>query len=434
MDLVRLTQSFIKRIEVWLGSPLVGGAAVSLGFRVIGALLGFAFNILVTHSLGIKYAGYFFLAIATMNILPIVARLGVDTVATRYMAVSHHVKDIAYVRGIANLSFAIVAMGSLVLSVTLWFSSPYIGHVWFDSQEIIPLLQISALAVLPIALQKVFSDLLLVTQRVWASQLVQMLLPQLMNLSAFYFLALTFGIEGGIWAIVIAAYITFFIAAILWWQSPETRRGGSRFPDLSQFLNSCWAATGVAVAGLGISAISPVVLGAYGSKEEVAMFSVALRVAMLANFVAYAIQNASIRKFSILYSTKAHEELQKSVKGARRLSAFLCSCLLIPVIIFSEPIMGIFGDEFRLGNDILVMLCVGQLLIGLVGPVMPLLLMSGNERTVRDCTMVAAAINVPLHFLLVPIWGGIGAAFSYSMTFFGATVAMAIIAKQRRVS
>jgi len=88
----------------------------------------------------------------------------------------------------------------------------------------------------------------------------------------------------------------------------------------------------------------------------------------------------------------------------------------VPIIAFADAIMGIFGPEFRSGASVLIVLCLGQLIVGLLGPVTSLLFMSKREKTVRTCTFAAAVLNVALHASAVPFFGALGAAFAFSIS------------------
>jgi O-antigen/teichoic acid export membrane protein len=82
------------------------------------------------------------------------------------------------------------------------------------------------------------------------------------------------------------------------------------------------------------------------------------------------------------------------------------------IIIFSRPIMSIFGREFEAGWAILTIGTLGQLVNCGTGSVGFLLLMSGNQRRLIKIQAVMALVMVGLNMLFIPRWGILGAALA----------------------
>ena len=71
-----------------------------------------------------------------------------------------------------------------------------------------------------------------------------------------------------------------------------------------------------------------------------------------------------------------------------------------------------YGTEFSVGSDILIVLTIGQLINVACGSVGYILMTSGHEKTVRDIMMVTAAINIVLSIYLVQYIGVLGVAIA----------------------
>ena len=85
-------------------------------------------------------------------------------------------------------------------------------------------------------------------------------------------------------------------------------------------------------------------------------------------------------------------------------------------MIFGEFLLSIFGEGYEGSISILRILCFGQIINALCGPVMYLLNMTGNEKEARNTMIYAAIVNISANILLIPIFGLEGAAWATSST------------------
>jgi len=80
----------------------------------------------------------------------------------------------------------------------------------------------------------------------------------------------------------------------------------------------------------------------------------------------------------------------------------LCAATLI---IFSDLILGIFGDSFLAGKTTLAIICIGSVLSSSMGYVGLLLTMTGHESLAARAIIYSLLLNVFLNFLLIPEMG-----------------------------
>ena len=93
--------------------------------------------------------------------------------------------------------------------------------------------------------------------------------------------------------------------------------------------------------------------------------------------------------------------------------------------------MGIFGNSFKSGAFILVILALGQFINVITGSVGYLLMMSGNERLLRNNIIFIAVLNLTLNLLLIPKYGILGAAISTSVSLALQNIISMVIVKYR---
>jgi len=86
--------------------------------------------------------------------------------------------------------------------------------------------------------------------------------------------------------------------------------------------------------------------------------------------------------------------------------------LFVLIVVFSEFVLDIFGNEFEIGKNTLIILAIGQFINAVSGSVGFLLNMTGKQRIFKNIFLIAVIINVVLNFILIPKYGMVGAAIA----------------------
>jgi O-antigen/teichoic acid export membrane protein len=160
------------------------------------------------------------------------------------------------------------------------------------------------------------------------------------------------------------------------------------------------------------SRISIFLLGIFHSKENVAIFNIALRVSEVIS-IALVIVNFVISPIiAKLYASGKIAKLQILITRSARVIVLIGVLLSLFLIVFSGKILLFFGVDFLVGRPALLILCIGQLINILCGSVGLLLLMTGNQRFSIYSLAVGTAINVVLNIVLTPKLGITGAAIA----------------------
>jgi O-antigen/teichoic acid export membrane protein len=156
-------------------------------------------------------------------------------------------------------------------------------------------------------------------------------------------------------------------------------------------------------------------MGVWGSVEDVALFAVAQRTAMLIGFALFAVNASAGPKFAALYSQGDMAGLERIALWSVRLILLVAVPSLIFMMVFPQWLMGLFGPQFRAASTALMILAVGQFIGTAVGSVGSLLSMTGHERQLRWNVFIGAVLGVGLGVLLIPGYGLIGAAIATSV-------------------
>jgi O-antigen/teichoic acid export membrane protein len=106
------------------------------------------------------------------------------------------------------------------------------------------------------------------------------------------------------------------------------------------------------------------------------------------------------------------EALAFIARNSIKLMLFVASPIILLFLVFPGWVMSLFGPEFKEGAHILMILTAGQFINIAVGSVGPLLIMTGNEISVRNSIFFSALCCVMLNAFLIPVYGITGAAIA----------------------
>ena len=205
--------------------------------------------------------------------------------------------------------------------------------------------------------------------------------------------------------------MTLALGSYWWLQLPVTRTRVVPV-DRSEVLASCLPLLAVVILSQTVAWSSQIMLGAWASSADVAVFNAALRTAMLTSFVLVAVNSIAEPKFAAMYRTQQHDALRRTAVNATRLMVLLALAPLTLMLAFPHLILLLFGSEFTTGATTLQILAIGQFLNVATGSVGYLLSMTGHEKLLRNNVFLAAVTALALGFALIPPYGLTGAAFA----------------------
>ncbi len=142
-----------------------------------------------------------------------------------------------------------------------------------------------------------------------------------------------------------------------------------------------------------ISQVDKIALGYYRGPREVGVYSVAATVVVYVPLVLSSINQIFAPTIADLHTRGQIALLSRLFQSLTKWAIGLTLPLATVVIIFSRPLMRIFGHDFEAGWPILIIGTVGQLVNCGVGSVGYILLMSGHERRLIRVQIAMAVIN-----------------------------------------
>lgn len=396
------------------------GALNSLGARVLGVLLAFVFNVMLARLLGAEGAGLFFLALSVVLAAEVVGRFGLEYSLVRFISAGHAQQDWGAVSGVWNRAFRMGAMASIASALLVAIlAMPLAGRV-FGKPELFPLLLILSFAIVPLALTKLYAAALRGMKRILIYQLLQNALPLALVIALLIPMDMQFGKLHG----AAFAYVTGWLLALGtgWWFWAVVRETVPRAaPDFARarLLESCVPMLGVTLSSLLLTQLPVLFIGIWAEARDVAIFSVALRVALLGAFLLHTMISILSPKFSELIASGRLDELERVARHSIMVVALCIFPVWLTVLFFPAQILALFGEEFREGGAMLVLMFTSQMLFGIFGVGGEILMMGGHERLARRSLFMAMLVCIASCVLLVPAYGGAGAAAAVSLAYVG---------------
>ncbi len=391
---------------------LITGSSMLMLIKVIAAGLAFFFSIVLSRLFGAENIGIYYLAVTIVTVLSTLGRCGLDKCIVRFIATTNSEKNWAQMKGVYSLSLGLTFICSGIFACLLFYTSTWLSEIVFNKPGLILPLKWMAFSIIPISLFTLQAQALKGIGRVRESVTIINLLPPLGRTMLVFLLVPFFGLEGVVVAFTLSAIIIFLISHWRWQKvAPNLRKTTCQF-EIKTLLLSCFPLFAVAFLTLVKSWNVTFILGRVGSGEDLGVFQIANRLAMLTNFILLSVNNFTAPKYSIYFHQKKMLKIKKIAQQATNMMVCVSTPMLLVFLIFPGTIMGIFGHDFIQGGPVLQLLAIGQFFNVATGSVNLLLIMSGNEREVWISFFWGASVSILMSLLLIETMGSVGAAFS----------------------
>jgi O-antigen/teichoic acid export membrane protein len=173
------------------------------------------------------------------------------------------------------------------------------------------------------------------------------------------------------------------------------------------------------------------VLQQFRTPDEVGIYFAVVKTLALVSFIHYAMSATTAHRFAEYNALGDRARLSAYVAHAINWTFWPSLAATIALLAFGKPLLWLFGPQFVAGYDIMFVAAIGLVVRAAIGPVERLLNMLGHQRICALAYALAFAMNVALCVMLVPSFGGHGAAAATSTSLTFETVLLFWIARRR---
>ena len=411
--------AFFNRTNEHL-KEVLHGASVALLLRVVGALLSFGLNVAIARVLGPEQAGIYFLALTIVVMASVLSRMGLDNAMLRMVAAGADQKNWGVVQTVYRHGMRAASIASVLILIALALAADLLSVQVFDKPLLATPLRVMALAILPVSLVYLNSESLRGLKRIRDSQLLLNVAIPGLTLPLLLIMGPVWQGFGAALAYTVATSVVALAGLMLWRKvcPPITEAVGAKEEKETKrtLFGAAPSLFGISLLSLIMTSAATLALGVWASSEDVAVFSIADRLAMLTGFTLLAVNAISAPKFAALHHRGDRDALNALARSSTQLMAVTATPVLLLLLLFPEWILGFFGPSFTTGSTLLRVLMIGQLVSVLTGSVGYLLMMTGHEAGLRNLLFVSTGLCIVSLIIFVPLWGAMGAALSVTLT------------------
>jgi len=396
------------------------GAAIVFFGLIISKIITYFFVMFAARYFGPEPYGIYSLGIAIMSFLSLVFLLGMQKGVVRYVAFFRARKQEKKVKGVITSALRMSSLISIAVFVAMFFLSDSIALL-FNEPRLAITIRIFALALPFLSVSNILSSVLKAFRRndydVIAMNITNNLFS-LVFIVVFWYLGFTFyGVSIG-WTIgtVIAFFAGLFLVQKVYpvFRNPIESAHVSRellaFSVPLLLVSAMW---------MVISWTDTVMLGFFNTVGSVGIYNVALPTARLLYAIPTAFTVIFLPVASGLFSIGKTEQMKHVYRTVTKWIFYLTFPALLIFSLFSRQIISIlFGANYVSGALPLVVLSVGFFILAILSISNNVLITMKKTKTVAFHTVSAAALNVALNVLLIPIYGIYGAALATASSFF----------------
>ena len=382
---------------------------------IFTVVVGFFFKIFLAKQLGAEGLGIYSLGISIITVFSVFVSLGLGNglvkYVSKYVVEKNKIQLHTYLHNTFKYSFiTTVIFGSILLVFP-----DYIGDKLLSTPEISPYLRFFAILLFVNTGISLFDQTIRGLKEVKKSTIFGNFIRQpLKIIFAIVFIKIGLNLDGYLYAEIFAAIITlFFFYKITKKHLPEGISRIRSFPITK--INKEERNFGInfmiiGVVGIFNSEADKILLAKYFTIKELGVYSIILTFTAFVPIVLKSVIAIFGPIISEKFAIAKFDEISALVKNISYY-IFLSSFSIVIIIAFGgKLLLGLFGSEFVIGYIPMVVILFGGIFDMMTGAVGTVLVMSGNEKQVRNIQVIGFVISVSLFVVLIPLLGILGAA------------------------
>jgi O-antigen/teichoic acid export membrane protein len=395
-------------------------SAVFFAGTLFTAGAGYLFKIYLARVLGAEALGIYALGMTIVGFFGLFNGLGLPQAAVRFVAAYSATEQWPRLYGFLRRTLGLLGLGNVVLAAAMMLIGPWVARSLYHAPALVPYLHLFAAVLILGAFTTFLGQVLAGYKDVALRTVIVNFIGSPLNIVfGVVLLTLGFGLRGYLLAqMASATLVLLLLVAAVWWLTPKSARHAPQtaVPLEREVFWFSAAVFGVSFLEFILAQADKILLGVFLDVRQVGIYAVA---ATLVAFVPVALQSVNqifSPTIADLHTRGEHALLGRLFQTLTKWILGLTLPLAFVMIIFSKPLMRMFGGAFEAGWLVLSLGTLGQLVNAGVGSVGYLLLMSGNQARLIRVQAVMAVFMVAATFGLVRPFGIAGVALAAALT------------------
>ncbi|CAM4198903.1 flippase [Zobellia nedashkovskayae] len=385
--------------------------------KLLGILLGYLIILYISRTYGPATVGVYTICYTILQIMGNLGRCGTDVYMLQKVSYLYPARDCKLTKYFKK-STQITVIVSLVLTIVLISSSPWVAETFLDSSYTYAVLAV-AIGILPMAMININGAVL----------------HGMENFSKFSFSTNTsIFLFSGIFLLISSAittkdWIVFYslsfgvvftlMLGYLWVKNGfkelnQSQKNATISESWLKVLAQSYPMMLTASIMFLVNWTDSLMLGILKDTESVGLYSVASRIASVLILIPYSINAVVAPKFAKDYSNGIVKA--KILKNVKNMSFLTTLGLVIPIFLIGRNILTLFGEEFSNSYYCLIILAIGILISNYFSLAEYVLQMSNNQDILWKCILLGLILNIFFNYLLIPSYGIEGAAVASALS------------------
>ncbi|HKS19116.1 MAG TPA: oligosaccharide flippase family protein [Bradyrhizobium sp.] len=401
--------------------------------RVVSAMLAYASQILLARWTGGSDYGVYVYVWTWVLLLGSMMDFGISASAQKiipeYRARGEHALLRGFLSGSRWMTFVVSTAVSLLLAGAVKLLSP-----WIDANAVVPLYV--GCATLPAFVVANTQDGIARSHDWMRLGLMPQFIVRQSLIIGITAGAFALGFDLGATAAMIASAAAVWIAMLGQMIVLNRRLGGHVEPGEKTYDFRGWLAVSLPILlvesfYLLLSYTDVLVLQQFRSSEEVGVYFAVVKTLALVSFIHYAMSATTAHRFAEYNALGDKARLSAYVAHAIKWTFWPSLAATLALLALGKPLLWLFGPQFVVGYDIMFIAAIGLVVRSAIGPVERLLNMLGHQHICALAYALAFVMNLVLCLMLVPRFGGHGAAAATSIALTFETVLLFAIVRRR---
>lgn len=388
------------------------GGSIAFFGKIFEYAVRFIFSIVVARAIGAERYGLYTLALTLTPIASTLALLGLQTGVVAFLAPAIRKKDQTRIWGIIQVCTGLPLLLSLLFGVALFLLAEPVATLGFHDPRLIPLLRVVSVSIPLDAIAFIAYQIIISYKQpkysVFANNMVLPLAKLFLTVG---FLALGLGVLGIVLAHVMAsaiglALIIYYVNGLFALNRPlnPARRNTGQLLRYSLPVHVGWVLSTIR------GTLETLVLGFVGLTTGVGIFAVASRLSSIGTLLYLSVGNISTPLIADFYSRGELGQLKSLYQTTTQWVLMFNVPLFLTFVLFSKPLLLIFGGDFTFGAAALIVLAIGNLAYTGTGIGSNILDMTNHTKFNSANSAFMVVVTITSDLLLIPRWGVIGAA------------------------
>lgn len=384
--------------------------------RILTVLAGLAVNALLTRLLTPNEVGAYFLTLSVVWGASIIAQLGLNHSVVRLVAESLSLNKPRRAKETVQFVLLLVSAGVCGVVAILYFGvGDWLAMSLFKSPLMAGIIGLTMIWIAVTAFQQISAEIFRGFQDIRLASAFGGLVTS--SLSAILF-AGTWLVQGhtNLHQVVIlslaAGGTSVLIAWTLVWGKTQNLAGDGHL-RISDILIISWPLLLTNLTLFILSQADIWILGTYHAQNSVALYGASSRLMLLISLPLMVVNAVIMPIIAELYSKRKMADLERTLQAVASVSTIPAVLVFFGFILFGRPLLSlIYGDFYRDGYPVLILLSLGQLINIMAGSCGYTLMMTGRQTIMMWISFTAGLITIGMVLLLVKSYGIRGVAFA----------------------